>query len=68
MCKRAEPGELGLVNCNFVVDEILEMAPPYALDKNKKKVESQSSSLQSSFFDQTLPCTGVAIQDIEGIE
>lgn len=65
LSKRIEHNEVSLLNCNFVVDDILEMAPPYSQEKNKK-VDSQSSSLQSSFFDKTLPCTGISLEDIEG--
>lgn len=65
LCRRIQNDEVKLINCNFIVDDILEMAPPYSQEKNKK-IESQSSSLQSSFIDKTLPCSGIAIQDIEG--
>ena len=67
LSKRMKMDEVRLVNLNFVVDSILDMAPPYSQDKHPK-IESQSSSLQSSYFDQTLPCPSISVDDIEGKE
>jgi hypothetical protein len=64
---RMKIDEVKLVNLNFVVDYILDMAPPYSQDK-QPKIDSQSSSLQSSYFDQTLPCPNINVEDIEGKE
>jgi hypothetical protein len=56
--------EVNLINYNYHVDEILEMAPPYQ-HEICIRVESQPSSLHSSYFEPTSPVT---IQDIEAKE
>ena len=61
---RLQPEEVYLINYNFTVDEILEMAPPYQHEGNHK-VESQPSSVHSSYFEPNSPCT---IMDIEAKE
>ena len=64
LSSRIQPQEIYLINYNFNVDEILEMAPPYQ-HEGKAKVESQPSSIHSSYFEPNSPCT---IKDIEGKE
>jgi hypothetical protein len=67
LSKRIGLNEQSLLNVNFLVDEILDKAPPYSQDKNLK-VDSASSSLQGSYFDPNLPCASVSVADIEGKE
>ena len=61
---RIKPNEISLINYNFHVDQILELAPPYQ-HEGSIKVDSQPSSLHSSYFEPASPC---AIQDIEAKE
>lgn len=69
LSSRIKSHEISLVNYNYTVDEILDMAPPYQ-HEGSQKIDSQPSSLHSSYFEPTSPCLtyNIEAQEVQSDE
>ena len=67
LSKRMRTTETKLLNMNFVVDSIIEIAPAHSQDK-QVKVKSQSLNLQESNINQIHSCSNININigEVEG--